>query len=89
MSYLRESYLTDIFLTTHVCYFQVQRLAEFERYLGHETKNLTENGNQVGSEAILQQAQLDRDLHRIQELFPGDNLRLHERDILTTVKFLN
>ena len=68
-------------------YFQVQRLAEYERYLGQEARNLTENGNQVGSGAVLQRAQLEGDLHRIQELFPGDNLRLHERDVLTTVIF--
>lgn len=45
-----------------------------------------ENGNgSVGSGAVLQRGQLEGDLHRIQELFPGDNLRLHERDVLTTV----
>ncbi|XP_033227168.1 rho GTPase-activating protein 20-like isoform X2 [Belonocnema kinseyi] len=63
---------------------EVQRLAEFERYLGQEAKNLTENENLIGSGHIFQQAQLEGDLHRIQELFPGDNLRLHERDVLTT-----
>lgn len=47
-----------------------------------------ENGNgSVGSGAVLQRGQLEGDLHRIQELFPGDNLRLHERDVLTTVFF--
>ena len=65
---------------------QVQRLAEYERYLGQEARNLVENGNgSVGSGAVLQRGQLEGDLHRIQELFPGDNLRLHERDVLTTV----
>ncbi|KOC70819.1 Rho GTPase-activating protein 20 [Habropoda laboriosa] len=64
---------------------QVQRLAEYERYLGQEARNLVENGNgSVGSGAVLQRGQLEGDLHRIQELFPGDNLRLHERDVLTT-----
>ncbi|XP_015431576.1 PREDICTED: uncharacterized protein LOC107187899 isoform X1 [Dufourea novaeangliae] len=63
----------------------VQRLAEYERYLGQEARNLVENGNgSVGSGAVLQRGQLEGDLHRIQELFPGDNLRLHERDVLTT-----
>ncbi|XP_054008638.1 rho GTPase-activating protein 20-like isoform X2 [Hylaeus anthracinus] len=63
----------------------VQRLAEYERYLGQEARNLVENGNgTVGSGAVLQRGQLEGDLHRIQELFPGDNLRLHERDVLTT-----
>ncbi|XP_043490789.1 uncharacterized protein LOC122516762 isoform X1 [Polistes fuscatus] len=63
----------------------VQRLAEYERYLGQEARNLSENGNgTVGSGSVLQRGQLEGDLHRIQELFPGDNLRLHERDILTT-----
>lgn len=67
---------------------QVQRLAEYERYLGQEARNLVENGNgSVGSGAVLQRGQLEGDLHRIQELFPGDNLRLHERDVLTTVFF--
>lgn len=67
---------------------QVQRLAEYERYLGQEARNLVENGNDsVGSGAVLQRGQLEGDLHRIQELFPGDNLRLHERDVLTTVIF--
>ena len=68
--------------------FQVQRLAEYERYLGHEARSLqVENGDSgsVGSGAVLQRGQLEGDLHRIQELFPGDNLRLHERDVLTTV----
>ncbi|XP_043579521.1 rho GTPase-activating protein 20-like isoform X3 [Bombus pyrosoma] len=64
---------------------EVQRLAEYERYLGQEARNLVENGNgSVGSGAVLQRGQLEGDLHRIQELFPGDNLRLHERDVLTT-----
>ncbi|KAG7202028.1 hypothetical protein KM043_004712 [Ampulex compressa] len=63
----------------------VQRLAEYERYLGQEARNLVENGSgSVGSGAVLQRGQLEGDLHRIQELFPGDNLRLHERDVLTT-----
>ncbi|XP_034945775.1 rho GTPase-activating protein 20-like isoform X2 [Chelonus insularis] len=63
----------------------VQRLAEYERYLGQEARTLVEsNSNSVGSGAVLQRAQLEGDLHRIQELFPGDNLRLHERDVLTT-----
>ncbi|XP_043667812.1 uncharacterized protein LOC122628954 isoform X2 [Vespula pensylvanica] len=63
----------------------VQRLAEYERYLGQEARNLSENGNgTVGSGSVLQRGQLEGDLHRIQELFPGDNLRLHERDVLTT-----
>ncbi|XP_076161071.1 uncharacterized protein LOC143143570 isoform X2 [Ptiloglossa arizonensis] len=66
-------------------YRVVQRLAEYERYLGQEARNLVENGNgTVGSGAVLQRGQLEGDLHRIQELFPGDNLRLHERDVLTT-----
>ncbi|XP_046492740.1 rho GTPase-activating protein 20 isoform X3 [Neodiprion pinetum] len=63
---------------------EVQRLAEYERYLGQEARNVVENGNGVGSAAVLQRGQLEGDLHRIQELFPGDNLRLHERDVLTT-----
>ncbi|XP_020707117.2 uncharacterized protein LOC105684468 isoform X3 [Athalia rosae] len=62
----------------------VQRLAEYERYLGQEARNVVENGGGVGSGAVLQRGQLEGDLHRIQELFPGDNLRLHERDVLTT-----
>ncbi|XP_017885850.1 uncharacterized protein LOC108628438 isoform X2 [Ceratina calcarata] len=63
----------------------VQRLAEYERYLGQEARNLVENGSgSVSSGAVLQRGQLEGDLHRIQELFPGDNLRLHERDVLTT-----
>jgi hypothetical protein len=67
--------------------FQVQRLAEYERYLGQEARNLgsADNGNGVGSGAVLQRGQLEGDLHRIQELFPNDNLRLHEQDVLTTV----
>lgn len=65
---------------------QVQRLAEYERYLGQEARNLVEtSSNSVSSGAVLQRGQLEGDLHRIQELFPGDNLRLHERDVLTTV----
>ncbi|XP_011506060.1 PREDICTED: rho GTPase-activating protein 20-like [Ceratosolen solmsi marchali] len=65
---------------------EVQRLAEYERYLGQEARNLVsaENGNGVGSGAVLQRGQLEGDLHRIQELFPNDNLRLHEQDVLTT-----
>ncbi|XP_051159369.1 rho GTPase-activating protein 20-like isoform X2 [Leptopilina boulardi] len=63
---------------------EVQRLAEYERYLRQEARNLTEDENQVESGIILQRNQLEGDLHRIQELFPGDNLRLHERDVLTT-----
>lgn len=63
---------------------QVQRLAEYERYLGQEARNVDNSGG-VGSGAVLQRGQLEGDLHRIQELFPGDNLRLHERDVLTTV----
>ncbi|XP_015605537.1 rho GTPase-activating protein 20 isoform X4 [Cephus cinctus] len=63
----------------------VQRLAEYERYLGQEARNVVENGSgAIGSGAVLQRGQLEGDLHRIQELFPGDNLRLHERDVLTT-----
>ncbi|XP_023287924.1 rho GTPase-activating protein 20 isoform X2 [Orussus abietinus] len=63
----------------------VQRLAEYERYLGQEARSVVENGNgSVSSGAVLQRGQLEGDLHRIQELFPGDNLRLHERDVLTT-----
>ncbi|XP_066594917.1 rho GTPase-activating protein 20-like isoform X2 [Prorops nasuta] len=63
----------------------VQRLAEYERYLGQEARSLVESGNgNAGSGAVLQRGQLEGDLHRIQELFPGDNLRLHERDVLTT-----
>ena len=69
---------------------QVQRLAEYERYLGQEARSLSENsnGNGIGSSEVLQRGQLEGDLHRIQELFPGDNLRLHERDVLTTVGFV-
>ncbi|KAK0083992.1 hypothetical protein PV325_007803 [Microctonus aethiopoides] len=63
----------------------VQRLAEYERYLGQEARNLLENNpNNVSSGTVLQRGQLEGDLHRIQELFPGDHLRLHERDVLTT-----
>ncbi|XP_014298945.1 rho GTPase-activating protein 20 isoform X2 [Microplitis demolitor] len=90
----------------------VQRLAEYERYLGQEARTLIEsnsnnnnnnnnnnhhhhhnnnnnnnnnnNKTNITSGAVLQRAQLEGDLHRIQELFPGDNLRLHERDVLTT-----
>lgn len=69
---------------------QLQRLAEYERYLGQDARNLQvdngNGGNVVGSGAVLQRAQLEGDLHRIQELFPGDNLKLHERDVLTTVR---
>lgn len=66
---------------------QVHRLAEYERYLGQETQNLvdTEITNELTVGAVLQRGQLEGDLHRIQELFPNDNLRLHERDVLTTV----
>lgn len=71
--------------------FQVQRLAEYERYLGQESSPTSpttpENENGVGSNEVLQRGQLEGDLHRIQELFPGDNLRLHEREVLTTVIF--
>lgn len=63
---------------------EAQRLAEYERYLRQEARNLTEDENRIESGIILQRNQLEGDLHRIQELFPGDNLRLHERDVLTT-----
>ncbi|XP_044595516.1 rho GTPase-activating protein 20-like isoform X2 [Cotesia glomerata] len=74
---------------------EVQRLAEYERYLGQEARTLIEtnstnnksknkNNNNISSGVVFQRAQLEGDLHRIQELFPGDNLRLHERDVLTT-----
>lgn len=65
---------------------KVQRLAEYERYLGQEARNLSSEG--VKSGAVLQRGQLEGDLHRIQELFPNDNLRLHEQDVLTTVKYV-
>ncbi|XP_043514043.1 rho GTPase-activating protein 20-like isoform X3 [Frieseomelitta varia] len=79
---LRSIAVAQRFLTQRA---EVQRLAEYERYLGQEARNLVENGNgSVGSGAVLQRGQLEGDLHRIQELFPGDNLRLHERDVLTT-----
>ncbi|XP_032669575.1 uncharacterized protein LOC116843329 isoform X1 [Odontomachus brunneus] len=67
----------------------VQRLADYERFLGQEARNLLEN-DFVSSGEVLQRGQLEGDLHRIQELFPGDNLRLHERDVQTTkMKNLN
>ncbi|XP_012227825.1 rho GTPase-activating protein 20-like isoform X4 [Linepithema humile] len=64
---------------------EVQRLADYERYLGRvqEARNLIEN-ECIDSGAVLHRGQLEGDLHRIQELFPGDNLRLHERDVVTT-----
>ncbi|XP_036142198.1 rho GTPase-activating protein 20 isoform X2 [Monomorium pharaonis] len=61
----------------------VQRLAEYERYLGQEARSLIDN-ECIDSGSVLHRGQLEGDLHRIQELFPGDNLRLHERDVVTT-----
>ncbi|XP_026827938.1 uncharacterized protein LOC105278915 isoform X3 [Ooceraea biroi] len=61
----------------------VQRLADYERYLGQEARSLIEN-ECIDSGSVLHRGQLEGDLHRIQELFPGDNLRLHERDVVTT-----
>lgn len=63
---------------------QVQRLADYQRYLGQEARNLIDN-ECIDSGTVLHRGQLEGDLHRIQELFPGDNLRLHERDVVTTV----
>jgi len=63
---------------------QVQRLADYERYLGQEARNLIDS-ECIDSGTVLHRGQLEGDLHRIQELFPGDNLRLHERDVVTTV----
>ncbi|XP_031778904.1 rho GTPase-activating protein 20 isoform X2 [Nasonia vitripennis] len=56
---------------------EVQRLADYERYLGQEPR---EHGNA----SFAGRVQLEGDLHRIQELFPNDNLRLHEQHVLTT-----
>ncbi|XP_011306051.1 rho GTPase-activating protein 20-like [Fopius arisanus] len=61
---------------------EVQRLAEYERYLGHESRDLSSSTTNITSG--VPRGQLDGDLHRIQDLFPNDNLRLHERDVLTT-----
>ncbi|XP_058804971.1 uncharacterized protein LOC131672055 [Phymastichus coffea] len=63
---------------------EVQRLAEYERYLGQEARSLAQESSASSSGQVLQRAQLEGDLHRIQELFPNDNLRLHEQDVLTT-----
>ncbi|XP_020286979.1 rho GTPase-activating protein 20-like isoform X2 [Pseudomyrmex gracilis] len=63
----------------------VQRLADYERYLGQEARNLIDN-ECIDSGTVLHRGQLEGDLHRIQELFPNDNLRLHERDVVTTMK---
>ena len=91
---VHHEHIIDSPIRTRVCNefqfrFQVQRLAEYERYLGQEARNLAaESGNNGGggsSGAVLQRGQLEGDLHRIQELFPNDNLRLHEQDVLTTV----
>ncbi|XP_025269720.1 uncharacterized protein LOC105254643 isoform X1 [Camponotus floridanus] len=60
----------------------VQRLADYERYLGQEARTLIDN-ECIDSGTVLHRGQLEGDLHRIQELFPGDNLRLHERDVVT------
>jgi hypothetical protein len=65
-------------------FVQVQRLADYERYLGQEARSLIDN-ECIDSGTVLHRGQLEGDLHRIQELFPGDNLRLHERDVVTTV----
>lgn len=65
---------------------QVQRLADYERYLGQEARSLIDN-ECIDSGTVLHRGQLEGDLHRIQELFPGDNLRLHERDVVTTVRY--
>lgn len=64
---------------------QVQRLADYERYLGQEARSLIDS-ECIDSGSVLHRGQLEGDLHRIQELFPGDNLRLHERDVVTTVR---
>lgn len=61
----------------------VQRLADYERYLGQEARSLIDS-ECIDSGSVLHRGQLEGDLHRIQELFPGDNLRLHERDVVTT-----
>ncbi|XP_063973331.1 rho GTPase-activating protein 20-like [Diachasmimorpha longicaudata] len=61
---------------------EVQRLAEYERYLGHESRDLSLSSTNITSGVA--RGQLEGDLHRIQDLFPNDNLRLHERDVLTT-----
>lgn len=68
-----------------VLFAQVQRLADYERYLGQEARNLIDS-ECIDSGTVLHRGQLEGDLHRIQELFPGDNLRLHERDVVTTVR---
>lgn len=71
-------------LTCILLLAQVQRLAEYERYLGQEARSLIDS-ECIDSGSVLHRGQLEGDLHRIQELFPGDNLRLHERDVVTTV----
>lgn len=68
----------------HILFAQVQRLADYERYLGQEARSLIDN-ECIDSGTVLHRGQLEGDLHRIQELFPGDNLRLHERDVVTMV----
>ncbi|XP_072755151.1 uncharacterized protein [Anoplolepis gracilipes] len=60
----------------------VQRLADYERYLGQEARSLIDS-ECIDSGTVLHRGVLEGDLHRIQELFPGDNLRLHERDVVT------
>lgn len=69
----------------HILFAQVQRLADYERYLGQEARSLIDN-ECIDSGTVLHRGQLEGDLHRIQELFPGDNLRLHERDVVTMVR---
>ncbi|XP_072755170.1 uncharacterized protein [Anoplolepis gracilipes] len=61
---------------------EVQRLADYERYLGQEARSLIDS-ECIDSGTVLHRGVLEGDLHRIQELFPGDNLRLHERDVVT------
>lgn len=68
-----------------ILFVQVQRLADYERYLGQEARSLIDS-ECIDSGTVLHRGQLEGDLHRIQELFPGDNLRLHERDVVTTVR---
>lgn len=72
------------FYEVYVLFAQVQRLADYERYLGQEARSI--DSECIDSGTVLHRGQLEGDLHRIQELFPGDNLRLHEREVVTTVR---